>query len=103
MFEAQVTDQEKNELVARKLGWSKRLSYIPEEPIPRYCASITAAWKIIRYCEDELPLYQIDLSHNRSGSSWFCTLGTKYQNNQSVEAPTAPLAIVDAFLKMEGK
>lgn len=110
-------DQELNEAVALKLGWvnlewSEPSGLRPElsgkregsppfgETVPAYSTSIAAAWEIIQYCENELVLYQIDLSWSRTGSSWHCTLGTKNQYNESVGADTAPLAICKAFLKL---
>lgn len=93
-----------NELVARKLGHESDRGEIfvkgKYKLLPDYCHSIAAAWEIIDHCEHNLVLYQIDLSHSRTGSSWYCTLGTKNQYNEGVGADTAPMAICLAFLKL---
>lgn len=107
-----MTDKELNEAVARKLGikakiiLNKRHEFVyfkdgNYHKLKDYCHSIEAAWEIVAYCQNELILYQIDLSWSRTGNSWFCTLGTKNQLNEPVGADTAPMAICKAFLKLK--
>lgn len=106
-----MTDQEINEAVARKLGHDVRfggifIEGVPDDfmdeshPIPDYCHSIEAAWEVVEYCRHGLVLYQIDLSWSRTGSTWYCTMGTKNQYNEGVGVGTAPMAVALAFLKL---
>lgn len=107
-----MTNQEINEAVARKLH-PDPTDLDPLNPktwdqpwkisIPDYCHSIEAAWEVVDYCQHNLLLYQIDLSWSRTGSSWYCAIGTKNQENESIGADTASMAICLAFLKLEDK
>lgn len=106
-----MTDQEINEAVARKLGWTKNIPKVPcEDPtceiwtrndpeaymdsLPDYCHSIEAAWEILTSlkCDWEIKTtkYGIDIRiYDEAG-----------QYPSAVSA-TAPMAICLAFLKLK--
>jgi hypothetical protein len=109
-----ITDQEINEAVARKLGWTfckhptlengkiigamgaVRPNGRPHfhEMYPDYCHSIAAAWEIVEHLQDDL---NVDFGFQRRSdrSFWRVLMGEVLQ-----DADTAPMAICKAFLKL---
>lgn len=113
-----MTNEEINEAVARKLGWthdhagwwapvlSKPRPYATT-PLPSFCERIEAAWEIVEHLAKENehkgcgPI--IYLMHD---GQWIFRIGemgkTLSENQDSAVAATAPLAICGAFLKLTG-
>ena len=109
-----LTDQELNEAVARKLGyellptdrilpngkplkaWGKPPFYETNWLVPPYSTDIKAAWEIVESLATKAesigtgPI--IEISHD---GSWHCKFGVIV-----TQAPTAPRAICEAFLKL---
>lgn len=124
-----MTDQEKNEAVARKLGWRyhkdlKPICWQVPPPgkaylrgVPDFCHSIEAAWKIVKWLHEKgdqhkyncIP-YGFRLEHHceNSEDKWVCELPLvayappyeEMNSDISAEADTAPMAICLAFLKL---
>lgn len=111
----ELTDQELNEAVARKLG--KRKTYgahpapfnpkglpvtIQEGELPDYCHSIAAAWEIVEKRKEFKRDFILMSSYEFPG--WCCRL-TDMVNGVLIKveghADTAPLAICLAFLKLD--
>jgi hypothetical protein len=114
-------DQQKNEVVARRLGWEKLDPPIIDEhesgwrdiwkwirpdaerkmELPDYCRSIEAAWEIVEHLKFKA---SFDLVWNKRAEQWHLEL-TELSPTDSflceVEADTAPMAIVEAFLKLD--
>lgn len=104
-----MTDQEINEAVGKKLGYSW-----PPIPVydtstgetktiwPNYSTDISAAWEIV----DLLHKKWVFVSVEASFRGWRCLLNsgwfTELQNERSIDASadTAPMAICLAFLKL---
>ena len=96
-----MTDQELNEAVARKLGYKPndgQLIWENDEHVtfldcemPPYCTDIKAAWEVLEKLND-------------AGIGWDLTFNNKqYRFNtdfELIDAPTAPRAICEAFLKL---
>lgn len=109
-----MTDQEINEAVARKLGWTlvagsdNRVWLKDGDPvnsvvIPDYCHSLEAAWQIWEKLRDMGYDLQLFSSWNRRNIVCFNLTfkGDISKNYQAeAEADTAPRAIVKAFLKV---
>lgn len=109
-----MTDLEKNEAVARKLYPDLKCMAVGPGPelkkflyfndkrmaLPDYCHSIEAAWEIVEH-ESEKGFWL-----RRKGEVWqaiFLQWAEPIGENQILseyQSPTAPLAIVDAFLKL---
>lgn len=95
-----MTNEEINEAVARRLGWSQdhgiweRNNDPFRAALPDYCTDIKAAWEIVPKLEKFVLHYQTD--------RWVCT----FKNGDDVEsivADTAPMVICKAFLKLDEK
>lgn len=108
-----MTDQELNEVVARKLGYHKCKNcdwgYGPDgtcntslhQHLSDYCNSIQAAWEVV----EAIPL-ALHLSLFRAPNNyWTCEI-INQKNGDSIPifqiADTAARAICEAFLKLEG-
>lgn len=97
----ELSDQEINEAVARKLGNFKDgwYSYInngigisANEP-PDYCHDIKAAWEIMLYVDKNGSNFDVGTNQH----AWYVK-----SNGQTVcESNTAPMAICLAFLKLD--
>lgn len=112
-----MTDTEKNEAVARKLGWKlfdQHYQYwIPptieathkygDRPshLPLYTKSIDAAWEIVQHLEGEYFSVSKCLEQY-DGHRWTAQVGSLSLMTDKFRgyADTAPMAIVDAFLKV---
>lgn len=118
-----MTDQELNEAVARKLGWTdikdrrelgygikwtgknpnKDYSDLPEgydsfDLLPSYSTDIAAAWEIVeRLFESE---WAMELESYPIGREWMCRLSQQGEKTILGEASTAPRSICEAFLKL---
>lgn len=111
-----MTDTDLNEVVARKLG----LNIYPFEPhttekpcvhsVPDYCGSIQAAWEIIQFVIDSHEKQINETGHSETPSfalrmgpvgRWHCDFGNS--GDAGWYQPTAPMAIVKAFLKLPDK
>lgn len=104
-----MTDQEINEAVARKLGWTHlqwregpsfashwtglRKDHSVEVMIPDYCHSIEAAWKIVEHL---VKTKLVGLVMGAPGKWMFTIEGRK----EMPISDTAPMAICQAFLKL---
>lgn len=102
-------DQEINEAVARKLGWTEDIQktqwysppinnrgYIIPEP-PDFCHDIKAAWELVSV------FYRFGLSycvHPINEPFWECSWNDEKTETQSIMADTVPMAICLAFLKL---
>lgn len=122
-------EKEKNEAVARKLGWKRhnktceqltpgasiftygnhwhKKENICRERVPDFCTSIEAAWEIVEHEKGRSTSYGMDhfiLLHRYSDSEWTAGWGylseDGYEWNSRSDADTAPMAIIDAFLKV---
>lgn len=107
-----MTDNELNELVARKLGWvvNKTLDYQPwyarpgGQPesamireLPDFCNSIQAAWEMVEWCKANMKgSFRWDFVLECSDRAWRCGMF----DVEEIEADTAPMAIALAFLKL---
>lgn len=115
-----MTNIEKNEAVARKLGWTYDINPSPNgfhwvQPshwkgfpgywpnVPNYCTDIRAAWGLINHalkagwrfhfrgaCDPKSYFFEFWKNEEKIG----------FEVARCEEAPTAPMAIVDAFLKL---
>jgi Phage ABA sandwich domain len=100
-----MTNQEINEAVARKLGWTYDEKFQdwgnPQDEkmlLPDYCGSIAAAWEIVEHVK--LPM-QLGNNCVVKGSEWYCFWWDNKNNREYREhADTAPMAICLAFLKL---
>lgn len=117
-----MTDQEKNEAVARKLGWRQDgdIGWIQPIPhpdgflightvLPDYCRDIAAAWEVVKFLK---PTHSFEI--NCWKQSWtedlkdlremciavFTPHNGTWKQGQIGEAAIAPMAIVNAFLKL---
>lgn len=110
-----MTDQEINEKVAKRLGWTDikdgselgyGIKWIGKNPnkkdppsgwdgfdsLPDFCTSISAAWEVV---EQAGPQYLFSLYRtleNYDGHRWACVFGDG-THKQSETADTAPMAI----------
>lgn len=111
-----MTNQEINEQVARKLGWTelflsenigcmdiagkRHLTDRMNSTVPKYCERIEAAWEIVGTFHPRLgmSLYQ----HLQPPYGWTCLIYTTMTEEPTARerADTAPLAICKAFLKL---
>lgn len=111
-----MTNQEINEAVARKLGWTdlrieksaglrdelvglkngfSDAAYPFGSTVPPYSTDIEAAWQIVGLHDGSF-----DVGTNIRG--WTCSMQTAdHKNSVSEIAETAPMAICKAFLKLE--
>lgn len=109
-----MTDQEINEAVARKLGWtqlfrSDNIGRIetagkknPEDDfnttVPDYCHSIEAAWGVVEYLQAHG--YIFGISNNPIEKNWHCAI--RHSKSLCEEwGNTVPMAIALAFLKLK--
>lgn len=100
-----MTDQEINELVARKLGWIegpgpmwKQSPIHPESYGPKdYCHSIAAAWEIVNWVTSTG-----DFHLHGETLGWSCTI-TKDGQMIQWKASKPEMAICMAFLNLEDK
>ena len=100
-----MTNQEIDEAVAKKLGWDcvggswrfKDMSpfQVGHNPIKSYSTDISAAWEIVEHCKG-LILHDYPF---RKPKRRACLVNETTQCE--VEAPTAPMAICLAFLKLD--
>lgn len=113
-----MTDTEKNEAVARKLGWTYNQHpyqyWIPgdlvardkygDRPsrVPDYCSDIKAAWEIVEQLKTSYHSLYVNC-WNKRWTVWLAD-DIEYIHNQiaqpKAESDSAPMAIVDAFLKV---
>lgn len=109
----ELSDQELNEAVARKLGWEEhpyphgvKLWFHPiyatlPVPVKDYCHSIAAAWEIIEILETG---WIFKLHHRIDwNAEFFHDEVTRHANDKryaTSSADTAPKAICLAFLKL---
>lgn len=89
-----------NEACARKLGWhDKPFRGYVRPNIPDYCHSIEAAWEIV----EKFPTWT--MWRDEQGFHLYVWKSKTDMLNQresaAINADTAPMAIVLAFLKME--
>lgn len=114
-----MTDQEINEVVARKRGWTQEEHYKFLPPgvrcrcisgrhwyrkgpgiLPNYVRDIEAAWEIV----DRVSKTNVIRVLGGFGGSWSCDIGNHAGAQSRVvvseSADTAPLAICLAFLKL---
>lgn len=124
-----MTNQEINEAVAKKLGWTfneqieemwtepwKDLVEDPKHPEdttavrssckePRaYSTSIEAAWEVVKFIGKPKNGVGFCLELTDSGHEWtaaLCEQGELPEENHIAQADSAPLAICKAFLKLE--
>lgn len=95
-----MTDQELNELVARKLGWREDVPHSSPVgdryiPYPAYSSDIKAAWEIINQ------FHEITVGTKLAEDNyWFCELRPQGKEPVTGHAVTAPRAICEAFLKL---
>lgn len=120
-----MADQELNEAVAKKLGWTDihPLEHEPSqlvgnrngkgtlEALPDYCHSIEAAWKIMQWCKVDyhtgsIAEFAVGYDSVAHWTAWIMD----YRDSQhkpthyTASADTAPMSICLAFLKLtEGK
>lgn len=104
-----MTDQEINEAVARKLGWTRYHgtrdnpdTISCREPkgflhasYPDYCHSIEAAWEIVDHCGRR---WDVSLAGELNANWQFIILDETYEWRAA--ADTAPMAICLAFLTL---
>lgn len=123
-----MTNQEKNEEVARKLGWLKhnrtceaqtpgasiftygnhwyQRGFLCRERMPDYIGSIAAAWEIVDKIREKEGRIRIedneksDYKQDRSVGIWHVDIWTN-RGSVCVNANSAPEAIVEAFLKLK--
>lgn len=110
-----MTDQEINEKVARKLGWTINTTqdykpwYWPPgsrpesngvRELPDYSGSIQAAWEIVEHIQNQR--LWISLGFDGAVKRWLFRSGPFGLQGQTTEwsADTAPMAICKAFLKL---
>lgn len=100
-----MTEQEINEVVARKLGWREQNadrfpwmnSQGMELPIPEFCTSISAAWEIV----DKIKQTELFALCWHDGF-WHCEINCcDGEREIDEESETAPMAICLAFLKLK--
>lgn len=98
-------DENINEQVARKLGWTitgecgglkafrnfKETEFSEQEYIPNYAGSIQAAWEIVEHQK-----YAFSLARDAQYPLW----DAWFAGGDHVQADTAPLAICLAFLEL---
>src|ERR1041384_5005958 len=108
-------DQEINEQVARKLGWTENAPEVGRAcwhnpqgfdcyTVPDYCQSIKAAWEIWEKLRDMGYDLQLFSSWDRRNIVCFnLTFKGDISKNYQAEADTAPMAICRAFLKLDDK
>ena len=100
-MEESLSDQEINEAVARKLGWT----YDPKfqdwanakdevKPIPDFCHSIAAAWEVV----EKLPSGFCLIRHE--DGKFLCMISANRPESGGPQ-DTAPMAICMAFLRLE--
>lgn len=110
-----MTNQEINELVAKKLGYSKDFDFgwiIPERhkdgfvvgqtTLPDFCTSIEAAWEIVDWIKKQKPSapFRINFEIKEWGDGYLAEVF----GEEAEVADTAPMAICLAFLKLsEGR
>lgn len=107
-----MTNQELNELVARKLGkghiqdgWEKVCV------IPNYSTSIQAAWEIVEWLgKQDVDGYGYSVNifnMDTDPDGWYCSISHldshMMKGLPQEKADTAPLAICKAFLKLDEK
>lgn len=111
-----MTDQEINESVARKLGWTSP-GPPPDSPtwkmpdggydfVPDYCHSIEAAWEVVEYLEKTFNVRLLDLNRwerkpEHLQENWVFQIRTEPYAIIEAGGDTAPVAICLAFLKMD--
>lgn len=112
-----LSDQELNEAVAKKLGYTLQevegseiklwCKYSDPNgwPVPRnYCHSIQAAWEIVEYLRPKGIEICISCDSALTPSPrWYCQFGPNGLGQPGLidhEADTAPRAICEAFLKL---
>lgn len=108
-----MTDQELNEAIARKLGWTKhqdgqwnRSHELGGEVVmfgafPDYCGSIQAAWEIVEHVQKR---WIVHVMGGLNGKYWHCDMRDHPAVNKvyvSESADTASRAICEAFLKLK--
>jgi len=113
-----MTDQEINEAVARKLGWTKKSfegrkgfwfkpNYNLPNNIPYYCNSIEAAWEVVEWIRINFPeeILRLECVGNEweFGPTMMCGDEEFISDTTNGRADTAPMAICLAFLKLEDK
>lgn len=103
-----MTDQEKNEAVARKLGVIPKVKDCNAPfcehsilSIKDYCHSISAAFEIVEHLSKQF--FGVSVSHDNLRKLWQCGIETIKEPGQYETADTAPMAIVNAFLKLDGQ
>lgn len=123
----EMTNQEINEAVARKLGWKKhtktcevptpgasiftfgdhwyQAGMLCRERMPNYCTSISAAWEIVEHVRDRG--YAWNISESNMGRGWSAYIWYPMTEEPSATSwdalnkiDTAPMAICLAFLKL---
>lgn len=105
-----MTAQETNEAVARKLGWSispagnwmrtiKNKNMMQYE-LPRYTTEIRAAFEIVERLVDRSLFIKLLDEHGYSDEWTVFFDDLKNTTQAEASAPTAPLAICLAFLKL---
>jgi len=95
-----MTDQEINEMVARKLGIELG-NLKPRD----YCHSIKAAWEVVEKAQ-ALGSFALIFSYVEPGlwyAGWGSTGVEGFEFDLDATADTAPRAICEAFLKLEDK
>lgn len=111
-----MNDQEKNEAIAKRLGWGvRRGNNPPKGPFdsdmwsmdglhwqgcPDYLNDIRAAWEVVEHLSVK---YGIQLYRDTTGyakNEWRMYISTGPIEGPSAYAKTAPRAIAEAFLKL---
>ncbi len=106
-----MTEQEINEMVARKLGYeiqngSIYWESIPDDvmaeahPIAAYCTSIEAAWEVVEFVKDKFFSLEHGTLQEQWMASWNWAEGEQTDFVVIGEGSTAPMAICSAFLKL---